>query len=326
METKKLYEIIDGAFPRCYSDCFGYLNEKPGIAFNATTYGKDPNTGATIKKGTDYFSSLENLYIKKENTFEHLQLKDLMELKTAKLYTTPRSYSYGYQSISDYNAIEVKPSDFEVVISGERYRVGDIKELQQILNETVYILSREYLEQPLYNYEIKEGDYVISMSEKRRCKQTFLVKEVYHQPHENNLLCKLYSEYDGYEFDASCAWGIWKLPYKEYPERINELAQFNDEIRERELNPLWEFGRYSMPAGTHGSSWNGEMSSGNLYWQKMEDAATYTVSVYKYYPNKDVEKKLYLLEEIEVDRNKCWLTINNLYGNNYITKRKLNKK
>jgi hypothetical protein len=40
------------------------------------------------------------------------------------------------------------------------------------------------------------------MSEKRRKKQTFLVKEVYHQPNENNFLCKLYSKYDGYEFDA----------------------------------------------------------------------------------------------------------------------------
>jgi hypothetical protein len=106
------------------------------------------------------------------------------------------------------------------------------------------------------------------------------------------------------------------LPYKKYPERLNELVQFNDEIRERELNPLWGFGSYSIPNG-HGSS-NYTMSSGNLYWQKMEEAASYTVSLYKYYPNKDVEKKLYLLEEFEVDRNKHWLTINNLFGNNYI--------
>ena len=31
-----------------------------------------------------------------------------------------------------------------------------------------------------------------------------------------------------------------------------------------------------------------------------------------------VEKKLYLLEEFEIDRNKHWLTIDNLYGENYI--------
>ena len=28
METKKLYEVIDGLFSRCYSDRFGYINEK----------------------------------------------------------------------------------------------------------------------------------------------------------------------------------------------------------------------------------------------------------------------------------------------------------
>jgi hypothetical protein len=108
------------------------------------------------------------------------------------------------------------------------------------------------------------------------------------------------------------------LPYKEYPNPLNELLQFNEEIREKELNPLWEFGCYTMYAGAHGHSSNHIMPSGNLYWQKIEEAATYTISLYKYYPNNDVEKKLYLLEEFEVDRNKHWLTINNLFGNNYI--------
>ena len=320
METKKLYEIIS-SYQHSYHDFFGYINSKPQIYFTATTYGKNPQTGATIKNGTEQFTSFENIYIKVEEKYEKVQVKDLYESKSLKLYTSPRSpYSYSYQSISDYNAIEVKPMEFSIQIGDKSLHIGDFKGLKQILGNDVYILPKDYVEKPLYNYEVKEGDYVISTSEKRRCKQTFLVKEVYHQPNENYLLCKLYSEYDGYEFDASCAWGIWQLPYKKYPERANELAQFNDEIRERELNPLWEFGSYTMTAGvghsTHTS--NHATSSGNLYWQKMEDAASYTISLYKYYPNNDVEKKLFLLEEFEVDRNKHWLTINNLFGNNYI--------
>ena len=31
-----------------------------------------------------------------------------------------------------------------------------------------------------------------------------------------------------------------------------------------------------------------------------------------------LEKKLYLLEKFAVDRNKCWITLDNLFGNNYI--------
>ena len=320
METKKLYEIME-TFQRCYHDFWGYMNSSPRVYFTATTLGKNMQTGAQVK-GTQKFESFDNVYVKEDDKFKKIVLKDLLGIKTDKLYTSPKSpYTYNsYQPISDYNAIEVKPTEFSISIEGDLIPVGTLKDFRDTLMQVVYLLPREFTEKPLYNYELKEGDYVISMSEKRRKKQTFLVKEVYHQPNENNLLCKLYSEYDGYEFDASCAWGIWQLPYKEYPERANELAQFNDEIRERELNPLWEFGSYTMTAGvghsTHTS--NHATSSGNLYWQKMEDAASYTISLYKYYPNNDIEKKLFLLEEFEVDRNKHWLTINNLFGNNYI--------
>jgi hypothetical protein len=79
---------------------------------------------------------------------------------------------------------------------------------------------------------------------------------------------------------------------------------FNDEICERELSPLFEMRK--------------EGGKGNLYWQPIEEAASYKVSLYKYRFEEFVEKKLYLLEEFEVDRNKHWLPINNLFGNNYI--------
>ena len=318
METKKLYEIME-TFQRCYHDFWGYINSSPMVYFRATTIGKNMQTGAQVK-GTQQFDSFDNIYVKEEDKFKKIALKDLLEIKTDKLYTSPKSpYTYNsYQPISDYNAIEVKPTEFSISVGDDVFRVGTLKDFRDTLTQDVYLLPREYVEKTLYNYQVKEGDYVISMSEKRRKQQTFLVKDVYHQPNENNFLCKLYSKYDGYEFDAGCGWGIWQLPYKEYPNPLNELLQLNEEIREKELNPLWEMGSYTMYAGAHGHSSNHAVPSGNLYWQKMEEAARYTVLVYKYYPNNDVEKKLYLLEEIEVDRNKCWLTINNLYGNNYI--------
>ena len=57
-----------------------------------------------------------------------------------------------------------------------------------------------------------------------------------------------------------------------------------------------------------------------MYWQPIEDAARYKVSLYKYREGEKIEKKLYLLEEFNVDRNKHWLTIDNLYGTNYIVR------
>ena len=47
METKKFYEIIS-AYQHSYHDFFGYINSKPQIYFTAITYGKNPQTGASI--------------------------------------------------------------------------------------------------------------------------------------------------------------------------------------------------------------------------------------------------------------------------------------
>lgn len=321
METKKLYEIIGDKDGRFYSDEYGYINGDCGISIKAVISRKVKTTNYSARIATNEEKrtttlSISSIYRKKDDKYVQIDIRDFLDLKIKHFYASVWDGYSGRARIDTQNPFEIEFINF----SFSQCDFGGLDGFRQALEKKVYVLPKDYKEEPLYNYEIKKGDYIVSTSQKRRCKQMFLVKEVYHQPNENNLLCKLYSEYDGYEFDASCAWGIWQLPYKKYPERANELAQFNDEIRERELNPLWEIGSYTMTSGgdynSHTSSH--AMSSGNLYWQKMEEAASYTVSLYKYYPNKDVEKKLYLLEEFEVDRNKHWLTINNLFGNNYI--------
>lgn len=51
----------------------------------------------------------------------------------------------------------------------------------------------------------------------------------------------------------------------------------------------------------------------NVYWERLEDAAEYSVEVYKY-----VSMRWYKLTEISVDRNEGYVAISNLVGDGYV--------
>jgi phosphatidylethanolamine-binding protein (PEBP) family uncharacterized protein len=51
----------------------------------------------------------------------------------------------------------------------------------------------------------------------------------------------------------------------------------------------------------------------NVYWKQLEEAAEYTVEIYKY-----VSMRWYKLTEISVDRNEGYIAISNLVGDRYV--------
>lgn len=51
----------------------------------------------------------------------------------------------------------------------------------------------------------------------------------------------------------------------------------------------------------------------NVYWQQIDEAAEYSIEVYKY-----VSMRWYKLTEISVDRNEGCVAISNLVGNGYV--------
>ena len=51
----------------------------------------------------------------------------------------------------------------------------------------------------------------------------------------------------------------------------------------------------------------------NVYWKQIEDAAEYSIEVYKY-----VSMRWYKLTEISVDRNEGYVAISNLVGDGYV--------
>lgn len=51
----------------------------------------------------------------------------------------------------------------------------------------------------------------------------------------------------------------------------------------------------------------------NVYWKQLEEAAEYTVEIYKY-----VSMRWYKLKDIYVDRNEGYIAITNLVGGGYV--------
>ena len=98
---------------------------------------------------------------------------------------------------------------------------------------------------------------------------------------------------------------LYPVPYEDYEALPDETAVFNQPIRETELSPFAE--RADNKANVV-----------NLYWQPIEDACGYIVTLYKKRDEKLLKNKFYLLERFEVERNKHWLTLHNLTGYGYV--------
>lgn len=299
-------KLID-AVGYIYSDWYGIVNSTLGLS---------------IKKANNNTSTFTRLYKKDGEEYVLLTAKDIIKVFDTQLFEKPQNV-YGYSSTTTtYKEIEM--ASVIITFANQTFEIknGDKESLEKFLFQDVWQISNTGLE-ALMDFEIKQDMLVACKNEGGRLK-TWKVAELYHQPNYQNMLCKLQSITDGAVMEIPCypldsngkritnndaytKKTLYKVPYVEYPQRKNELEIFDVEIREAELNPFW----VQSAAGS---------GKGNLYWQPIEEASQYNVSLYKYRPMDSLEKKLYLLEKFVVDRNKCWITLDNLFGNNYIVR------
>jgi len=317
MESKKI-SLAEATKEYVYSDVYGFVNSKVNFSIVARVVEKD-RYGRTIDK--EVTLNQDSVFLKKnDSSFAHLSNMELLDVFKLELYARKdilNNNYYGYSnSYSNPRENEVSKLDKikKIILKWEDESVegapNNKKAITEFLSKEVYEYSDDFNKSEyLYDYEIKEKQFV------RYNQGTCQVVEVYPQPNKENKLCQVCSYIKGYVIDVPCSTYIsgkqqqtsrtlYKVPYERYPKRINELGVFDSELCEFKLNPLFEKCK--------------DGDRGNLYWQPIEEAASYKVSLYKYRFEEFVEKKLYLLEEFEIDRNKHWLTIDNLYGENYI--------
>ena len=328
MASKKvpLAEATKGVI---YSDIYGFVNSKVSFSIVVRFVGKD-YYGRTIDK--EITLNQDSVYIKKKDSsfayLSNVELVDIFKLELYALKDRLNNNYYGYSNSYPHpHESEVSKLDNikKVTLKWQNESVegapNNKKPITEFLSKEVYEYSDDFNKNEyLYDYEIKEKQFVRFNKDKDIYKQntygTYQVVEVYPQPNKENKLCKVCSLINGNTIiDIPCStyssgkqqqtsMTLYKVPYGKYPKRINELNIFDSELCEFKLSPLFEKCKDGY--------------GGNLYWQPIEEAASYKVSLYKYRFEEFVEKKLYLLEEFEVDRNKHWITIDNLYGENYI--------
>ena len=320
MASKKV-SLAEATNEHVYSDVYGFVNSKVAFSIVFSYEMKDPyNSRKKVKREISLGEN--DVYIKKpDSTFAKLSNNDLSNIFKIDIYAlasrVERSGYYGYSSSAptEQNVVKID-SIKKVTLTWQKESVvgapNNKKAITEFLSKEVYEYSDDFNKSEyLYDYEIEEKQFVRFVQG-----GTYQVVEVYPQSNKKNMLCRVCSVVNGSTKDIPCSTyssgkqeqtstTLYKVPYGKYPKRINELDGFDSELCEVKLNHFWE----QSSAGS---------SKGNLYWQPIEEAASYKVSLYKYRFEEFVEKKLYLLEEFEVDRNKHWITIDNLYGENYI--------
>ena len=289
------------ATSRVYTDEYGFLNGK--VSYLITAEINSNNRVIQQNYNCVYIKMENNKYIEITNH----DLKNLFELE---LYIENNNY-YGYNK--SYTKID-KIIDVAITWNKQQAKASE-KEYDLLLDTEVYETDINSF-QVLQWYEIKDGLPVVYQG------KTWMVEEVFYQPNIENKLCKIVSwkndkclwisrEFQLIDEEGKCNNNsgdhkLYKVPYYEYPKIENELTMFNEEIRERQLDPFFVLEK--------------EGHKGNLFWQSLNEACRYIVSIYKYRPAAFVEKKLYLLEKRIVERNQCWCTIENLIGANYIVR------
>ena len=319
MASKKV-SLAEATKEVIYSDVYGFVNSKVSFSIVVRFVGKD-YYGRTIDK--EITLNQDSVYIKKkDSSFAYLSNVELVDVFKLELYARKDRLNnnyYGYSNnYSTPRESEVSKLDKikKITLKWQNESVegapNNKKAITEFLSKEVYEYSDNFNKSEyLYDYEIEEKQFVRFVQG-----GTYQVVEVYPQPNKKNMLCRVCSVVNGSTKDIPCSTyssgkqnqnstTLYKVPYGKYPKRINELDVFDSELCEVKLNHFWE----QSSAGS---------SKGNLYWQPIEEAASYKVSLYKHRFEEFVEKKLYLLEEFEIDRNKHWLTIDNLYGENYI--------
>ena len=292
----KKIKLAKATAEQVYSDAFGWVASKINFKVKAEfSNGKRNNSNNPIDL------SANRVYIKDGVSFRNLTNAEVLHIHEIHLYSVDYNpYYYNDAHINENNAIEILNPEITVNWNG-------ITSIEELADVVVYEGDSKY--HTLMDYEILP-EMLVQVDESEG---TYMVTECFEQPNRENKLC-IVEPLVTFEGDTRQAVVInteskqlYTVPYAEYAAMPNELDVFNHPLRETELQPTL----MHHESGSHLS----QIKKANLFWQPIEEASAYTVSLYYYNSSERLKNKLYLLQRFEVERNVHWLTIENLMGN-----------
>lgn len=295
----KKIKLIEATKDKVYSDIYGWVGSS---AFFVEC------------KIPGYYSMAENrklsqneVYVKTGDRYHTPTNADMMSIEGESLY---RKESRSYSGLLERDLRQI--SNPKIIVSWQG--ITTKKELSKV---EVYEIDTPTPYRVLMDFEIHKGllvmfEVVNGASKDKNRAGTYVVTECFKQPNRENKLC-IVEPLVSFEGDQRKAIVInteskqlCTVPYAEYEALPNELDVFNHPLREPELQPLMR-----CESDGHQSS----IKKANLFWQPIEEASAYTVSLYCYNSSEQLKHKLYLLQRFEVERNVHWLTVENLMGN-----------
>ena len=239
-------------------------------------------------------------------------VKDLTSLFSKEIYE--RNYGYYGRRQEEYKSIQVEEIKVEIrvySVDGNRNSYAysftinkkDKKRLEYLHNVWICdeIQAKEfdpddYLKRPYFT-DLKVGDEILYGVNKK-----YVIEKVYEQPNENGYMISASPSYEGAKSTTAnikFSDNIYVLPYNEKP--VSETEQFNTYNNEFALSP------YAVKSG----------ACINVYWNKIDDAADYIISLYKKY-DRHYRQKIYHLKDYIVDRNDGFISIDGLTDDGYI--------
>ncbi len=145
--------------------------------------------------------------------------------------------------------------------------------------------------------EIKVGDefYLVGVGKVK-------VSNLVEYPNKDDVVCEAV-DVEGKKQKIKMESEVFYLPYNK---PVDEYVNINKSLNELRLSPYV----------THSKEQNHIY---NIYWNKVEEASSYHVILYKYIELRN-RRRILKIADYEVDRNTCFLSIDKLVGGNFIFK------
>lgn len=303
MSEFKKVSIFETIGRKVYSDQYGLVNNN-GISISI------------FDNITNQWYNDASVFIKTNGKYETLRDKyqtfDITKIFSKKLYIFNSSYRnnyyYGYRNHvsvpqNDEQAKDIKFSTIKISFGNLSVQVNKID--KQAFNIEVWVAENDNWEMYRVKYhQLRKGDLVYYEDLKCTC----IVDQIL-EPNPQGELCVIKSLKD----DATHAIksdnrNLYWVPYIEHK---GELAIFNEMKNEPALSPFVLEERISSQFGN--------TPTRNIFWQPVNEASQYIVSVYKYYhDSNDCNNRLYHMANYTVDRNTYFLIIKDLVDEKFI--------
>ncbi len=306
---------------RIYKTLENLLKQNDDTLCQIKGFGRIESVEIKLIVGKEEYST-SNFYIQEGDYFYNNRNVSLDSVFTTTFYKKKQTqnnrnrsyYGYGYNNtVNKDDLTKVKIDSYKIRarfyipnygnnrnFSGEKceYIEHDFANEEELKKWTFYrneFFNIDKFIRPRFE-DLRIGDYMYLLGTIGGLRK---ITKIYDYPNKEGKICQI-EDADGKNTDILSDDG--RLVYPPYKKIESEQSIFNDCLNELSIQPFTEYE-------------NGVLS---VFWKKIDDAASYTVSIFKIVNNPGYNNVLHI-KDYEVDRNDGYFTIRDLFMKNDTT-------